>query len=147
MGRQVLVLSHLHFFVVRLNVAKRVNTDRNRLQTIFDRLVALLPATPPVRSESSSAPLNIVGFRIQTSGRQSGQEMAETQTYRHSAVPTSRLDANIDYGTATLETRFGVVGAKVWIHFQQTGRMINKDQLQETQMEEVEEEDDQIEMK
>jgi len=39
--------------------------------------------------------------------------MAENQTFKHGPVPTSTIEANIEYGTHVEESKFGLVGIKV----------------------------------
>jgi small subunit ribosomal protein S3 len=41
--------------------------------------------------------------------------MARTEWYREGRVPLQTIRADIDYGTATARTKYGVIGIKVWL--------------------------------
>lgn len=56
------------------------------------------------------------GFRIMSSGRLGGAEMARTEGYQEGSVPLHTLRADIDYGFAEAETTYGTIGIKVWIN-------------------------------
>ena len=55
------------------------------------------------------------GIRVSVSGRLGGAEIARTEWYREGRVPLHTLRADIDYGTASAHTTYGVIGVKVWI--------------------------------
>ena len=55
------------------------------------------------------------GFRIAAGGRLGGAEMGRYEWYRDGRVPLHTLRADIDYGTATAKTTFGIIGIKCWI--------------------------------
>ncbi|MFP3870874.1 MAG: 30S ribosomal protein S3 [Syntrophobacteria bacterium] len=55
------------------------------------------------------------GVRVACAGRLGGAEMARREWYREGRVPLHTLRADIDYGTATAKTTYGVIGVKVWI--------------------------------
>ena len=56
-----------------------------------------------------------LGIKIACSGRLAGAEMARYEWYRKGRVPLHTLRANIDYGFAEANTKFGLIGVKVWI--------------------------------
>ena len=56
------------------------------------------------------------GIRINCSGRLGGAEIARMEWYREGRVPLHTLRAEIDYGTASANTTYGVIGIKVWIY-------------------------------
>lgn len=56
------------------------------------------------------------GFKVQTSGRLGGAEMARTEGYSEGSVPLHTLRADIDYGFAEADTTYGKLGIKVWIY-------------------------------
>ena len=60
--------------------------------------------------------MDVEGFRVKSSGRLGGAEMARTEEYREGSVPLHTLRANIDYGLAEAETKYGKIGVKVWIN-------------------------------
>jgi len=56
------------------------------------------------------------GFKIMSSGRLGGAEMARTEGYQEGSVPLHTLRADIDYGFAESNTTYGKIGIKVWIN-------------------------------
>jgi small subunit ribosomal protein S3 len=58
----------------------------------------------------------IKGIKIRVSGRLGGAEIARTEWYSEDSVPLHTLRANIDYGTATAKTTYGVIGVKAWVY-------------------------------
>lgn len=64
---------------------------------------------------SSAMRMGAVGIKIMCAGRLGGAEMARTEQYKEGRTPLHTLRADIDYGTATAETIYGLIGVKVWI--------------------------------
>lgn len=64
---------------------------------------------------SSTMRMGAVGIRIMCAGRLGGAEMARTEQYKEGRIPLHTLRADIDYGTATAHTIYGLIGVKVWI--------------------------------
>ncbi|MFW5789963.1 MAG: 30S ribosomal protein S3 [Halanaerobiaceae bacterium] len=60
--------------------------------------------------------LGAEGFRVQSSGRLGGAEMARREGYSEGSVPLHTLRADIDYGFAESNTTYGTIGVKVWIN-------------------------------
>ena len=56
------------------------------------------------------------GIKIHISGRLGGNSIARTEKYVQGSVPTSTIDANIDYAFETSYTNKGTIGVKVWIY-------------------------------
>ncbi|MGM0444840.1 MAG: 30S ribosomal protein S3 [Bacillota bacterium] len=56
------------------------------------------------------------GFKIMSSGRLGGAEMARKEGYQEGSVPLHTLRADIDYGFAEADTTYGKIGVKVWIN-------------------------------
>jgi small subunit ribosomal protein S3 len=56
------------------------------------------------------------GFKVQSSGRLGGAEMARREGYSEGSVPMHTLRADIDYGFAEADTTYGTIGVKVWIN-------------------------------
>ena len=59
--------------------------------------------------------IGIQGFKIQLSGRLNGAEIARTETFRYGRVPLQTLKANIDYSYQRAQTKYGIIGIKVWV--------------------------------
>jgi small subunit ribosomal protein S3 len=56
------------------------------------------------------------GFKVLSSGRLGGAEMARREGYSEGSVPMHTLRADIDYGFAEADTTYGTIGVKVWIN-------------------------------
>lgn len=56
------------------------------------------------------------GIKVMVSGRLDGAEIARTEWYNEKSVPLHTLRADIDYGTASAQTTYGVIGIKAWIY-------------------------------
>jgi small subunit ribosomal protein S3 len=56
------------------------------------------------------------GVRIRLSGRLAGAEIARTDWYIEGSLPLHTLRADIDYGMATAQTTYGVIGVQVWVN-------------------------------
>jgi small subunit ribosomal protein S3 len=67
------------------------------------------------RAVQSAMRLGAEGIRINCSGRLGGAEIARMEWYREGRVPLHTLRADVDYGIATAQTTYGVIGVKVWI--------------------------------
>ncbi len=67
------------------------------------------------RSVQSAMRLGALGIRINCGGRLGGAEIARMEWYREGRVPLHTLRADIDYGTASASTAYGICGVKVWI--------------------------------
>jgi small subunit ribosomal protein S3 len=50
--------------------------------------------------------------------------MSRTEWYREGRVPLHTLRADIDYGLAEANTKYGVIGVKAWVF---RGEIFNKD--------------------
>jgi len=68
------------------------------------------------KSMNRAMQMGAEGFRIKSSGRLGGAEMARTEGYQEGSVPLHTLRADIDYGFAEAETTYGTIGVKVWIN-------------------------------
>ncbi len=58
---------------------------------------------------------DVLGIRINCSGRLGGAEIARMEWYREGRVPLHTLRADVDYATSTAFTTYGTCGIKVWI--------------------------------
>jgi len=56
-----------------------------------------------------------LGCKINCAGRLNNAEMARTEWVREGRVPLHTLRADIDYGFAEANTKYGTIGVKVWI--------------------------------
>jgi small subunit ribosomal protein S3 len=67
------------------------------------------------RNVSQALKFGAKGIKAMCSGRLAGAEMARTEWYREGRVPLQTIRADIDYGTTTARTKYGVIGIKVWV--------------------------------
>jgi small subunit ribosomal protein S3 len=67
------------------------------------------------RAVTTALRLGAKGIKVCVSGRLGGAEIARREVYREGRVPLHTFRADIDYGTATAQTTYGVIGVKVWI--------------------------------
>ncbi|MGB9873422.1 MAG: 30S ribosomal protein S3 [Hydrogenobacter sp.] len=56
------------------------------------------------------------GVKVQVKGRIGGAELARTEWFLVGRMPLQTLRADIDYGFAVAQTKYGVLGVKVWIY-------------------------------
>jgi small subunit ribosomal protein S3 len=68
------------------------------------------------RSLQSAMRMGAKGIKIVVGGRLGGAEIARSEKYLDGSVPLHTLRANIDYGTASAKTAYGIIGIKVWIY-------------------------------
>ncbi len=58
---------------------------------------------------------NILGIKIQISGRLNGAEMARTEWFKQGPIPLHTLRAKIDFYKTNVTTIYGLLGIKIWI--------------------------------
>jgi small subunit ribosomal protein S3 len=80
---------------------------------IIERRIAFRRAMK--RAVQSALRMGAEGIRINVSGRLGGAEIARMEWYREGRVPLHTLRADVDYGTATALTTYGIIGVKVWV--------------------------------
>lgn len=56
------------------------------------------------------------GVKVQVKGRIGGAELARAEWFLVGRMPLQTLRSDIDYGFATAQTKYGVLGVKVWIY-------------------------------
>lgn len=69
------------------------------------------------------------GIKIKVGGRLDGAEIARSEWYTERSVPLHTLRADIDYGTASAQTTYGVIGLKVWVY---KGDVLTKREFEES---------------
>lgn len=67
------------------------------------------------RTVQASRIREILGIRIQISGRLGGAEIARTEWTREGQVPLHTILAHLDYSSQAANTIYGLLGVKVWI--------------------------------
>lgn len=56
------------------------------------------------------------GIKVQVKGRIGGADLARAEWFLVGRMPLQTLRSDIDYGTATAYTKYGILGIKVWIY-------------------------------
>jgi small subunit ribosomal protein S3 len=67
-----------------------------------------------------------LGCKINCSGRLNNADMARTEWVREGRVPLHTLRADIDFGFAEANTKYGIIGVKVWIF---RGEVLSKSEI------------------
>lgn len=83
---------------------------RRSFRSIFSQIVKKIPLV--MNS-------GIEGIRICCSGRLQGAEIARTECGKYGKTSCNVLHQKIDYASAEVSTRYGIVGVKVWISYSQ----------------------------
>ncbi len=105
---------------VQINVVEVDNPEMNA-QLVAENIAAQLLRRVSFRramkqSLNRAMRMGAEGFKVQSSGRLGGAEMARREGYSEGSVPLHTLRANIDYGFAEANTTYGKIGVKVWIN-------------------------------
>nr|ACZ95669.1 ribosomal protein S3 [Cedrus deodara] len=83
--------------------------DRTRsFRSIFSKIVRDIPLVMPK---------GVRGIRICCSGRLKGAEIARTECREYGKTSCNVFRHKIDYASAKVYTRYGILGVKVWISF------------------------------
>lgn len=105
---------------VQINVIEIDNPDLDaqlvaeNIASQLERRVSFRRAMKQAMSRAMRA--GAEGFKVLTSGRLGGAEMARSEGYSEGSVPLHTLRADIDYGFAEAFTTYGKIGVKVWIN-------------------------------
>jgi len=59
---------------------------------------------------------NVLGCKIELSGRLGGAEMSRTEWVAEGNLPLHTIRANIDFAKSVAYTTYGTTGVKVWLH-------------------------------
>lgn len=105
---------------VQINVVEVDNPDLNA-QLVAENIASQLERRVSFRramkqSLNRAMRMGAKGFKVMSSGRLGGAEMARTEGYNEGSVPLHTLRADIEYGFAEANTTYGKIGVKVWIN-------------------------------
>ena len=105
---------------VYVSIVEVKNPDLNA-QIIAQSIALQIEARGNYRSVQKRAIRNAMkagakGIKTLVSGRVGGAEMARNEGYSDGTVPLHTVRADIDYGTASALTTYGIIGVKVWIY-------------------------------
>jgi small subunit ribosomal protein S3 len=99
------------FFITRYLVQKL--EARKAFRPTIKKLMAKVQKERKKNGAKRKQPIQ--GFKIQLSGRLNGAEIARIETFRYGRVPLQTLKANIDYSYLRAQTKYGIIGIKVWV--------------------------------
>lgn len=68
------------------------------------------------KAMATAIKLGVRGIKVKVGGRLAGADIARQEGYAEGSVPLHTLRADIDYGTASAKTTFGIIGVKTWIY-------------------------------
>ncbi len=118
--KQVTDLINRKDIIIQINVIEVAKADLDSQLTAeaiaqqLERRVAFRKAMKQAMQRAMRA--GAKGIKVMVSGRLGGNDIARTEWLREGAIPLHTLRADIDYGTATAKTVFGIIGVKVWIY-------------------------------
>lgn len=93
-----------HARLVALNIAEQLERRipfRRVIKRALDRVIASK---------------EVKGAKIMVKGRLNGTEMARAEFVKNGSLPLQTLRADIDYALVEANTKYGVIGVKVWIY-------------------------------
>ena len=104
-------------FVIEVNEVRRPEVEAQlvaeNVAMQLERRVAFRRAMK--RTIGLARKFGAEGIKISCAGRLGGTDIARTEWFRDGRVPLHTLRADIDYGYATAQTTYGIIGVKVWI--------------------------------
>nr|QKE23431.1 ribosomal protein S3 [Clerodendrum yunnanense] len=83
--------------------------ERRSIRSIFSQIVR-------------NRPRWVTGIRLSCSGRLKGAQIARTECYKYGKTSLHVFNQKIDYATAEASTRYGILGIKVWLSYNQKSR-------------------------
>nr|BAM16304.1 ribosomal protein S3 [Myrtillocactus geometrizans] len=92
------------------DISVKPKNKRRSFRKIFSQIVKNIPLVMKKGVE---------GIRISCSGRLEGAEIARTECGKYGKTSCNVLDQKIDYASAEVSTRYGILGVKVWISYSQ----------------------------
>ena len=93
--------------------------NKTSFRSIFSKIVKDIPLVMKKGVE---------GIRICCSGRLEGAEIARTECGKYGKTSRNVFNQKIDYASAEVSTRYGILGVKVWISYskKKKGRAISE---------------------
>jgi len=87
-------------------------------QMVSEGLVKRMPFRRVMKQmvEKVMANRDVLGIKIELSGRLGGAEMSRTEKLKKGRVPLQTLRADIDYALYEARLPYGAIGVKVWIY-------------------------------
>nr|AGL75401.1 ribosomal protein S3 [Utricularia gibba] len=101
------------------DISFQLSTKTRSFRSIFSQIVQNIPLVMKK---------GVTGIRICCSGRSKGAEIARTECGKYGKTSRNVFNQKIDYASAEVSTRYGILGVKVWISYskKRKGRAISK---------------------
>nr|ULQ69005.1 ribosomal protein S3 [Bolboschoenus planiculmis] len=96
--------------LIAQDISFQPRNNQISFRSIFSKIVKDIPLRMPEGVE---------GIRISCSGRLGGAEIARTECGKYGKTSCNVFNQKIDYASATVSTRYGILGVKVWISYSQ----------------------------
>ena len=114
-------LASLHDSKIVLTLKETPQLDLNAnfiVKCLADNLENRIPFRRALKNILKSVQKNkqLLGIKIQISGRLNGIEMARSEWVREGRIPLQTLVADIDYCNDIAQTKYGLLGIKVWVY-------------------------------
>jgi small subunit ribosomal protein S3 len=94
--------------LIAQDISFQLKKKRGSFRSIFSKIVKDIPL---------GMKNGIEGIRICCSGRLAGAEIARTECGKYGKTSCNVFEKKIDYASAELSTRYGILGIKVWISY------------------------------
>lgn len=94
--------------LIAQDISFQPRNNKISFRSIFSKIVKDIPFRMPEGVE---------GIRISCSGRLGGAEIARTECGKYGKTSCNVFNLKIDYASATVSTRYGILGVKVWISY------------------------------
>nr|UML39685.2 ribosomal protein S3 [Genlisea tuberosa] len=100
------------------DISFQLSTKTRSFRSILTQIVSNIPLVMKK---------GVTGIRICCSGRSKGAEIARTECGKYGKTSRNVFNQKIDYASAEVSTRYGILGVKVWISYsKKKGRAISK---------------------
>jgi small subunit ribosomal protein S3 len=105
--------------LIAQDISFQLRNKTRSFRSIFSKIVKDIPLVMKKGVE---------GIRICCSGRLEGAEIARTECGKYGKTSCNVFHQKIDYASAEVSTRYGILGVKVWISYSQKkkGRAISE---------------------
>jgi small subunit ribosomal protein S3 len=96
--------------LIAQDISFQLRNNQISFRSIFSKIVKDIPIIMPKGVE---------GIRICCSGRLGGAEIARTECGKYGKTSCNVFNQKLDYASAEVSTRYGILGVKVWISYRQ----------------------------
>ena len=108
-------------FKVLVNIVEppKISANANFItQCLIDDLENRVPFRRALKNilDITKKQQDVAGLKIRISGRLNGIEMARSEWVRNGRIPLQTITANIEYCNDVAETKYGLLGIKVWVY-------------------------------